>query len=82
VQEICLTSFNVSNMGEALVKSQMKGAKHSQLSKQVTAAVSVKDDTSFEHKKTFKHIITVVCIILLFLVCSAIGLVLFKINVV
>jgi hypothetical protein len=41
--KICLTSFNVSNMGEAAVKSHMKGAKHSQLFKQVTTAVSVKD---------------------------------------
>jgi hypothetical protein len=32
-------------MGEAAVKSHMKRAKHSQLFKQVTTAVSVKDDT-------------------------------------
>jgi hypothetical protein len=61
--KIGLTSFNVSNMGEAAVKSHMKGTKHSQLFKQVTRPVSVKDDTSSEHKKTFIYIITVVCII-------------------
>jgi hypothetical protein len=49
----------------------MKGAKHSQLFKQVTTVVSVNDGTSSEHKKTFNNIITVVCIILLFLVCRA-----------
>jgi hypothetical protein len=80
--KICPTTFNVSNMGEAAVKSYMKGAKHSQFFKQVTTPVSVKDDTSSEHKKTFNNIITVVCIILLFLVCRAICSMLFKINVV
>jgi hypothetical protein len=78
----CLTSFNLSNMREAAVKSHMKGAKHSQLFKQVITPVSVKDDTSSEHKKTFNIIITVVSISLLFLVCRAIRLMLFKINVV
>jgi hypothetical protein len=77
--KICLTSFNVSSMGEAAVRSHMKGAKHSQLFKQVTTPVSVKGDTSSEHKKTFNNTITVVCIILLFLVCRAICLMLFKI---
>ena len=80
--KICLTSFNVSNMGEATVKSHMKGAKHSQLFKQVTTPVSVKDDTSSEHKKTFNNIFTVVCIILLLFVCRAICSMHFKINVV
>jgi hypothetical protein len=64
-------------MGEAAVKSHMKGEKHSQHFKQVTTPVSVKDDTSSEHKKTFNNIITVVYIILLFLVCRAICLMLF-----
>jgi hypothetical protein len=80
--KICPTSFNVSNMGEAAVKSYMKGPKHSQLFKQITTAVSVKDDSSSDHKKTLNNVITVDCIILLFLVCRAICLMLLKINVV